>query len=112
MNPIQTIIVDIEGDVAEGLDHPVQILVTHHLIEEDHLNIQSLNVDIGPIPEAEAGIEIVVRKVIKVQGIAIQKVEKDTSIVPDHVLQIVQKGRLDLLPGKSLEVDRAVLSLM
>lgn len=84
----------------------------HHLIEEDHLNIQNLKGDIVHILEVEAETEIVVKKVIKAQEIVVRKVVKDISIVLDHVLQINPKEKLDLHQEKNLEVVQVVHNLM
>ena len=112
MSRTQIIIASIVEDVVGDPDHLVQILAIHLLIDEDQPNIQKQSVDIAHIPEAEGEIEIIVKKVTKALEIVIQKEEKDTGIILDHILQIIPREKLDQLQEKNLGVVQVVHNLM
>lgn len=84
----------------------------HLPIDEDLPDIQKQSVGIVRIREAEGGIEIKAKKVTKALEIVVQKGERDIDIIPDHVLRIVPREKLDQLQEKSLEVVQVVHNLM
>lgn len=94
------------------LDHLVQIPVIHRLIEEDHLNIQKRNADIGRILEVEVETEIIVKKVTETPEIVVQKVEKGIDIIPNHALLTAQIGKLDQFQEKNQAAVQVARSQM